>query len=257
MSFWVQLSLQDSWSPLMTHISSFHDHAMVVVIMIVSVIMYIILSLSFYPGFDRKITELESLEVVWTLFPGVVLGFLAIPSLHSLYLLDEVSNPSISIKAVGHQWYWSYEYTNFSDIEFDSFMSQSDGCESFRLLEVDSNTVVPVSQELRVVVSSADVIHSWALPSLGVKMDAIPGRLNQVCLYLNRSGLVYGMCSEICGAMHSFMPICIEAVTLDGFVSWLKSSLINFGYSRNLLVYPIWSVCFYSFGSVKHANCII
>jgi len=151
------------------------------------------------------------------------LVFLALPSLRLLYLLDEVNYPVLTVKAVGHQWYWSYEYSDFSDVEFDSYIVSSGDLEvgDYRLLEVDHRMVVPTWCDIRVLVSSADVLHSWAVPSLGVKVDAVPGRLNQLSFCVNRAGVYYGQCSEICGANHSFIPIAVEAVDVESFVSWL------------------------------------
>lgn len=151
---------------------------------------------------------------------------MALPSLRLLYLLDEVNDPGLSIKAVGHQWYWSYEYSDFLDLEFDAYMVSTRDLDrgDYRLLEVDHRTVVPVGVDVRVLVTAADVLHSWTVPCLGVKADAVPGRLNQVRFFVSRAGVYYGQCSEICGANHSFMPIVIEAVDVRDFVEWVTGS---------------------------------
>ena len=148
--------------------------------------------------------------------------FIAFPSLKLLYLIDETMEPSITVKAVGHQWYWSYEYSDYTDVdlEFDSYMIPTSDLElgDNRLLEVDNSLVLPIQSHVRLMVTSADVIHSFAVPSLGIKVDAIPGRLNQSDLFMKRPGLFYGQCSEICGSNHSFMPIAIRGVSLETFV---------------------------------------
>jgi cytochrome c oxidase subunit 2 len=128
----------------------------------------------------------------------------------------------ITIKTLGHQWYWSYEYTDVSNLEFDSFMLKDNTVN--RLLQVDNNTIIPINTQMRNLISSADVLHSWALPSLGVKADAIPGRLNQVNFYSNIPGVKFGQCSEICGANHRFIPIVLETSRINNFIKWLKSS---------------------------------
>jgi len=146
---------------------------------------------------------------------------LALPSLRLLYLLDEINDSALTLKVVGHQWYWSYEYSDFLDVDYDSYIIPFDDLSSgdYRLLEVDHRTVVPFSVDVRVLVSAADVLHSWTVPSLGVKADAVPGRLNQLSFFCSRSGVFYGQCSEICGANHSFIPIVVESVSIGDFVS--------------------------------------
>nr|YP_009116460.2 cytochrome c oxidase subunit II [Trypaea australiensis]AJD80488.2 cytochrome c oxidase subunit 2 [Trypaea australiensis] len=223
MTTWGYLGLQDSASPLMEQLIFFHDHAMVVIILIVSFVGYMMASLFFNKYIHRFLLENQNIEIVWTIIPAVILVFIAFPSLRLLYLLDEVNKPSVTLKVVGHQWYWSYEYSDFMQVEFDSYMVPTTdlGNEGFRLLDVDNRTVLPMNTQIRVLISAADVIHSWTVPALGVKADAIPGRLNQVNFLVNRPGLFYGQCSEICGANHSFMPIVIESVNVDSFLGWI------------------------------------
>nr|YP_007025686.1 cytochrome c oxidase subunit II [Neotrypaea thermophila]AEW68325.1 cytochrome c oxidase subunit II [Neotrypaea thermophila] len=225
MTTWGYLGFQDSASPLMEQLTFFHDHTMVVIILIMSFVGYMMGSLFVNKYINRFLLENQNIEIVWTIVPAVILVFIALPSLRLLYLLDEVNNPSVTLKAVGHQWYWSYEYSDFVQVEFDSYMvptvDLSD--DGFRLLDVDNRTVLPMNTQIRVLVSAADVIHSWTVPALGVKIDAIPGRLNQVGFMINRPGLFYGQCSEICGANHSFMPIVIESVNVDSFLGWVSA----------------------------------
>lgn len=198
----------------------FHDHAMVVLVMVISLVSYSSVVLLRGSLLSRYLLEGQEIETIWTILPAVVLVFLALPSLRLLYLLDEVNDPVLSLKAVGHQWYWSYEYSDFLSLEFDSYMVASDDLNEgdYRLLEVDHRTVVPAEACIRILVTSADVLHSWTVPSLGVKADAVPGRLNQLSFYVSRVGVYYGQCSEICGANHSFMPIVIEAVDVNSFI---------------------------------------
>nr|UFI48531.1 cytochrome c oxidase subunit II [Amalda depressa] len=222
MGLWGQLGFQDAASPLMEELIFFHDHAMMILIMIISLVGYAALFLMVNKYTCRSLVEGQEIETIWTVVPAVILVFLALPSLRLLYLLDEVGNCSLSVKTIGHQWYWSYEYSDFSSIEFDSYMIPSNELEpgDFRLLEVDHRMVLPTQTDIRVLVTSADVIHCWAVPSLGVKVDAVPGRLNQLSFFIKYPGVFYGQCSEICGANHSFMPIVVEAVPLKNFMEW-------------------------------------
>nr|QTT61149.1 cytochrome c oxidase subunit II [Tritia denticulata] len=222
MSLWGQLGFQDAASPLMEELIFFHDHAMMILVMIISLVGYAAVSLMVNKYTCRSLVEGQAIETIWTIIPAFILIFLALPSLRLLYLLDEIGDCSLTVKSIGHQWYWSYEYSDYSNIEFDSYMVPTNELEpgDFRLLEVDHRVVLPTQTDLRVLVTSADVIHSWAVPSLGVKVDAIPGRLNQLGFFIKYPGVFYGQCSEICGANHSFMPIVVEAVPLKNFLEW-------------------------------------
>lgn len=222
---WGQWGFQDAASPLMEQLIFFHDHAMLVLIMIVSLVGYAFIGLMRNKFTCRYLLEGQEIETIWTILPAIVLVFLALPSLRLLYLLDEINDPMLTIKAIGHQWYWSYEYSDFLNIEFDSYMVPTSDLQfgDYRLLEVDHRTVVPYNVNVRILVTAADVLHSWTVPSLGVKADAVPGRLNQLRFFINHAGVFYGQCSEICGANHSFMPIVIEAVNINTFISWVKS----------------------------------
>lgn len=157
--------------------------------------------------------------------PAVILVIIALPSLRLLYILDEVYNPTLTIKIIGHQWYWSYEYSDYKKIEFDSYIIPSPDLSpfNFRLLDVDNRIFVPYNSQIRVIITSLDVIHSWAIPALGLKIDGTPGRLNQAIFNINRVGLFYGQCSEICGANHRFIPIVIERIPPQKFLDWVNS----------------------------------
>jgi len=170
------------------------------------------------------------IELVWTISPALILVAIAFPSFQLLYMIDEVISPSITVKVVGHQWYWSYEYSDFVNeegeaIEFDSYMVPDADLElgQYRLLDVDNRVVVPVDTHIRFIVTGQDVIHDWAVPALGIKIDGTPGRLNQTSVIIEREGVFYGQCSEICGVYHGFMPIAVEAVSLEKYLSWLDS----------------------------------
>nr|WMQ72157.1 cytochrome oxidase subunit II [Okanagana fumipennis] len=225
MSNWSNINLQDAMSPLMEQIIFFHDHTLVILIVITVIVSYMMSTLFLNNMIDRLLLEGQLIEFVWTLFPAMTLIFIALPSLRLLYLLDEVNNPLLTIKIVGHQWYWSYEYSDFFDIEFDSYMKSMNNLDmnEFRLIEVDNRMILPFSTQIRLMITSTDVLHSWAMPSLGIKVDAVPGRLNQVSIMINRPGLIYGQCSEICGSNHSFMPIVIESISNKMFLYWLKN----------------------------------
>nr|AAY60825.1 cytochrome oxidase subunit II [Microtermes pakistanicus]AAY60826.1 cytochrome oxidase subunit II [Microtermes pakistanicus] len=222
MTTWLNLSLQDSASPTMEQLIFFHDHTLMIMLMIITTVMYTMVSIIQNKQTSRFILEGQMIETVWTIAPAIILVFIAMPSLRLLYLMDEVHNPALTLKAVGHQWYWSYEYSDFTKLEFDSYMTQDQQTDLFRLLDTDNRVVLPINSPTRMIVTAADVLHSWTVPSLGVKTDATPGRLNQVSFSINRPGILYGQCSEICGANHSFMPITIESVTTNQFINWVS-----------------------------------
>nr|YP_009350561.1 cytochrome c oxidase subunit II [Macrotermes vitrialatus]AQP27387.1 cytochrome c oxidase subunit 2 [Macrotermes vitrialatus] len=222
MTTWSNLGLQDSASPIMEQLIFFHDHALMIMLLIITTVMYTMVSIIKNKQTSRFILEGQMIETVWTIAPAIILVFIAMPSLRLLYLMDEVHNPALTLKAVGHQWYWSYEYSDFTKMEFDSYMTQEQQPDTFRLLDTDNRIVLPMNSPIRMIVTAADVLHSWTVPSLGVKTDATPGRLNQVSFSINRPGVLYGQCSEICGANHSFMPITIESVTTNQFINWVS-----------------------------------
>jgi cytochrome c oxidase subunit 2 len=225
MATWAQIGFQNRASPLIEQLIFFHDHALLILILITTLVGYFILSLVANKFVNRYLLDGQIIEIIWTVLPAVILIILALPSLRLLYLIDETTEPRITLKTVGHQWYWSYEYSDFKDIEFDSYMMPSNDLEKgqFRLLEVDNRVILPYLTQVRLLVTAGDVIHSWTIPSLGIKADAVPGRLNQLNVFFNRPGVFYGQCSEICGANHSFIPITVEAVNPADFLSWVKS----------------------------------
>nr|YP_010241507.1 cytochrome c oxidase subunit II [Grallina cyanoleuca]QTH79470.1 cytochrome c oxidase subunit II [Grallina cyanoleuca] len=216
-----QFGFQDASSPIMEELVKFHDHALMTALAICTLVLYL-LTVMLTEKLSSSTVNAQVIELVWTILPAMVLIMLALPSLQILYMMDEVNEPDMTLKAIGHQWYWSYEYTDFKDLTFDSYMTPTTDLPlgHFRLLEVDHRVVVPMESSIRVIVTADDVLHSWAVPSLGVKTDAIPGRLNQTAFTANRPGVFYGQCSEICGANHSFMPIVVESAPLANFESW-------------------------------------
>nr|ARI46954.1 cytochrome oxidase subunit II [Kunugia undans] len=225
MATWSNFNLQNGASPLMEQIIFFHDHTLIILIMITILVGYLMINLFFNKYINRFLLEGQMIELIWTILPAITLIFIALPSLRLLYLLDELNNPLITLKSIGHQWYWSYEYSDFFNVEFDSYMIPSNELPSngFRLLDVDNRIILPLNNQIRIMVTATDVIHSWTIPSLGVKVDANPGRLNQTNFFLNRPGIFFGQCSEICGANHSFMPIMIESVPIQNFINWINN----------------------------------
>nr|YP_009416692.1 cytochrome c oxidase subunit II [Cheirogaleus major]ACJ36173.1 cytochrome oxidase subunit II [Cheirogaleus major]ACJ36174.1 cytochrome oxidase subunit II [Cheirogaleus major]ACJ36175.1 cytochrome oxidase subunit II [Cheirogaleus major]ACJ36176.1 cytochrome oxidase subunit II [Cheirogaleus major]ACJ36177.1 cytochrome oxidase subunit II [Cheirogaleus major] len=223
----VQLGFQDAASPIMEELMYFHDHTLMIVFLISSLVLYIISLMLTTELTHTSTMDAQEVETVWTILPAVILILIALPSLRILYMMDEITTPSLTLKTMGHQWYWSYEYTDYENLCFDSYMTPSSDLKpgELRLLEVDNRVVLPTEMSIRMLISSEDVLHSWTVPSLGVKTDAIPGRLNQTTLMTSRPGIYYGQCSEICGANHSFMPIVLELVPLKHFEEWLLAML--------------------------------
>lgn len=225
MATWNNLNLQDRASPIIEQLSFFHDHALLIITIITILVGYLITSLLFNKLTNRYLLSGQTIEIIWTILPAFTLIFIALPSLRLLYLIDEINNPTITLKTIGHQWYWSYEYSDFLNIEFDSYIIPTNELtvEGFRLLDVDNRIILPINSQIRILVTAADVLHSWTIPALGVKVDATPGRLNQTNFLINRPGVFYGQCSEICGANHRFIPIVIESVPSNYFINWINT----------------------------------
>nr|QNV11932.1 cytochrome c oxidase subunit II [Planorbarius corneus] len=216
MSYWGQINLFDPASPIQEEMILFHDHAMVLLLGIFSFVALLGMKLLMNKFSSRTMLEAQTLETVWTIIPALLLIWLALPSLRLLYLLDEQANSSVVLKSTGHQWYWSYELPSLGQESFDSYMIPLNDLMNgeYNLLEVDNRVVTPYNVNTTVITTSADVLHAFTLPSVGMKMDSVPGRLNSMSMFLNWPGLYFGQCSEICGANHSFMPIVIEAVKI-------------------------------------------
>lgn len=225
MATWSNFNLQNGASPLIEQIIFFHDHTLIILVIITILVGYLIIRLFFNKYINRFLLEGQIIELIWTIIPAITLIFIALPSLRLLYLLDELNNPLITLKSIGHQWYWSYEYSDFNNIEFDSYITPINEITEnrFRLLDVDNRIVLPINNQIRIIVTATDVIHSWTIPSLGVKVDANPGRLNQTNFFINRPGIFFGQCSEICGANHRFIPIVIERISIKNFINWINN----------------------------------
>nr|YP_009648550.1 cytochrome c oxidase subunit II [Tetraphleps aterrimus]QCE31837.1 cytochrome c oxidase subunit II [Tetraphleps aterrimus] len=226
MSTWSAMNMPDSNSPIMEQLNFFHDHTMMILIMVTTMVSYMMFTMMQNKYMNRFLMEGQTIELIWTVMPAAILVFIALPSLRILYLMDEIYMPTLTIKAIGHQWYWNYEYSDFKNIEFESYMKPQIEMneEEFRLLDVDNRMILPNNSTTRILVTATDVIHSWTIPTIGVKIDATPGRLNQGSITIKRPGLMYGQCSEICGVNHSFMPIVIESVNMEQFMKWLNSN---------------------------------
>jgi len=220
MPSWIALSFQDNVSPSIEHILFFHDHAMIILILITILTLYLVTSLIIRKKFNKFIIEGQEIETIWTVLPAFILIFIAMPSLKTLYLIEDTKTPTVTLKITGHQWYWSYEYSSLNLVETESFIEQSN---SLRLLKTRELLHLPVSILIRSLVTSADVIHSWAIPSIGTKVDALPGRLNQIFLFSKRVGIFSGQCSEICGINHSFIPILAQFYSPREFIKKIKS----------------------------------
>lgn len=219
--------IQDRASPLIEQLIFFHDHTLIILIIITTLVGYIIIRIFFNKQNYRLLLEGQIVEIIWTLIPAIILIFIALPSLRLLYLLDEIHNPAITIKTIGHQWYWSYEYSDFSNIEFDAYIIPINEIipYNFRLLDVDNRIAIPFNSQVRILVTSRDVIHSWTIPSINIKIDATPGRLNQISIFTNRTGIFFGQCSEICGANHRFIPIVLERISPNIFINWISKMI--------------------------------
>nr|ALR69267.1 cytochrome c oxidase subunit II [Bemisia tabaci] len=220
MSIWGSVSFQNSASFTMEQMTFFYDFSFLIILLILMFVMYMMVYLMFESLIKCYDLDNQTMEFFWTILPLVILVFLAFPSIRILYLMDEMKSPIMTCKVLGHQWFWSYEYSDFSSFEFDSYMVFN----LMRLLEVDNCFVIPLGLKIRLLVSSVDVLHSWTVPAFGVKVDSVPGRLNQLNFVVNRLGVYFGQCSEICGVNHMFMPIMVEVVLNQGFSVWAENS---------------------------------
>jgi len=225
---WNLFNLQNGFSPIIEEFILFHDYLIIVLMFILSGVIVFILCFFGAQFCNRTLVEGQFLEALWTILPALALIRVALPSLRILYNLDTSNITHISLKVLGHQWYWSYEYRDFwampkeVPVIFDSYIISENDLDGslFRLLDADNRAVLPYLINARVLISSADVLHSWALPSIGVKLDATPGRLNQLAISRYQPGVLYGQCSEICGANHSYIPIVMEFINVEDFNHW-------------------------------------
>jgi len=239
-----QLGIQDPATPAAEGMILFNEFLMMFLLMIAVVVFWMLLKIliSFNDESNpvsEKFTHSSLLEIVWTLIPAFVLLIIAVPSFSLLYSLDEVIDPTLTVKVVGHQWYWSYEYIDLfrnGRYGFDSYMINTSDLKygTFRLLEVDHRLILPIKTHIRLLVTAADVLHSWAVPAFGIKIDACPGRISQVSLFIKREGVFYGQCSEICGVNHGFMPIVVRGVQ-ENLFNAVKVNIEQFALSNKVI----------------------
>ncbi|MAY74464.1 MAG: cytochrome c oxidase subunit II [Phycisphaerae bacterium] len=232
-----QLGFQDPATPIAEGIVRFHHDLIFILVFVCIFVFWMLIRIVLHFNVVKNsvpshVVHGTTIEIIWTIIPAVLLIIIAVPSFALLYSVDEVVDPSVTLKIIGHQWYWSYEYSDYEtkageSVAFDSYILPEDELSigDLRLLEVDNRIVLPVDTHVRLIVTSADVLHSWTIPSFGVKIDACPGRLNEASLFIQRPGVFYGQCSEICGVNHGFMPISVEALKLEDYVSWVASKL--------------------------------
>lgn len=211
-TFYPKYDFLDSGSYIMDGIISLNDHIIFYELMILSLVAWSLIAI-LYKNNNFILKDLNKgslIEIIWTLIPGIILILIALPSFRLLYLMDDFIDSNITVKIIGNQWYWSYNYKDI--LEFDSYLAQDLNKGFFRLLDTDEHLILPSNTPIRLLITASDVIHSWSIPALGIKMDAIPGRLNQVGIEIYRSGLYFGQCYELCGINHAFMPITLKVI---------------------------------------------
>ncbi len=231
-----QMHFQEAASPVMEGLHDMHVLLMYIITGI-ALVVFLLLGYIFYKFRHHKnptpstFTHNTTLEIIWTILPIIILVIIGIPSIRLLQKMETPPNAEMTVKAVGHQWYWSYEYPDSKNegthFEFDSYMIETKDLKpgQLRLLDVDNPMVVPVDTVIRVLITAVDVLHSFAVPSLGVKRDAVPGRINETWFSIKKPGMYYGQCSELCGAKHGFMPIAVKAVSKQEYQEWLNTKV--------------------------------
>jgi cytochrome c oxidase subunit 2 len=225
------MGFQDPASNYFIAMIDLHDNIMFYLIIISTLVTWILGSCFNRKDHLRYLSHGNLIEVIWTLTPAVILWLIGLPSLKLLYIMDEILDAEITVKATAAQWYWQYSYGDYTKnnegITFDSFMIAEDDLElgEFRKLTVDNALVLPINTSIRMIVTSNDVIHAFAIPSLGIKIDAMPGRLNTIGFTINRETMLFGQCSELCGVLHDSMPIQIKAVNIPSYLGYIQGSL--------------------------------
>ncbi len=229
------VDFQPALSPSMEEIADFNFMVTIIIVVISAFVFGLMAWVLIRYNAKRNPTPSRTthntlLEVAWTIVPVIILLIIAVPSFRLLYFVDRTEEADMTLKAIGHQWYWSYEYPDHGDFTFDAVMLEDDELEEgqLRLLETDNAIVLPVDTNVRLLTTADDVIHSWAVPALGVKLDSVPGRVNETWFRINREGTYYGQCSELCGTLHGFMPIKIEAVSQEAFDAWVETAREEF-----------------------------
>jgi len=239
-----QMGFNESVTTVMSDIVHLHDRILLPIIVAISVFVLFLLLYSIFKfrasknPIPSKTSHNTFIEIMWTVIPCLILVVIAVPSFRLLYKQDIIPKADVTIKATGYQWYWGYEYPD-QNIAFDANMIDTKNLKSnqLRLLETDNHVVVPVNKVIKVLITANDVLHAWAVPSFGVKRDAVPGRINETWFKAEKEGVYYGQCSELCGSRHSFMPITVRVVSDKQYNEWLKESKIKFAkYPENNLV---------------------
>jgi len=239
-----QMGFNDSVTTVMNDIVHLHDRILLPIIVAISVFVLFLLLYSIFKfrasknPIPSKTSHNTFIEVMWTVIPCLILIVIAIPSFRLLYKQDIIPKADVTIKAIGYQWYWGYEYPD-QNIAFDANMIETKNLKPNqpRLLETDNHVVVPVNKVVKVLITANDVLHAWAVPSFGVKRDAVPGRINETWFKAEKEGVYYGQCSELCGSRHAFMPITVRVVSDKQYNEWLKEAKIKFAkYPENNLV---------------------
>ena len=230
-----QMGFREAASPVMERIISFHNFLMVISVAIALFVMVLLAYVMVRFRASRnpnpsKTTHNALIEVMWTVIPIIILVVMAFPSFRLLYYMDKTNDPEMTLKVIGHQWYWSYEYPDHGEFVFDSILIEEADLKAGqeRLLHTDNEVVLPIDTNIRILVTADDVLHNWALPSFGIKMDAVPGQLNETWVRITKPGLFYGMCSELCGVRHAFMPITVRAVSKEKFAKWVEKAKSEF-----------------------------
>jgi cytochrome c oxidase subunit 2 len=230
-----QLGLQDAATPVMERIVDFHDALLVVISVISAFVLALLLYVIFRFNEKRNPTPSRTahntlIEVLWTALPVIILIGITIPSIRLIWYADRTQDADMTIKAIGHQWYWSYEFPDNGNFTFDALLVPDSDLQpgQLRLLETDNRIVLPIDTNIRLLVTATDVIHSWAIPAFGVKLDTVPGRVNETWMRITREGTYYGQCSELCGIGHGYMPIAVEAVSKPAFDAWVAEAQVKF-----------------------------
>jgi cytochrome c oxidase subunit 2 len=229
-----QMNFQPAASPVMDMIESLHDLLLFIIVVISAFVLGLLAFACFRFRADRnpepsRRTHNTVLEIAWTAIPVLILVVIAIPSFKLLYFMDRAANPAMTLKAIGHQWYWSYVYPDNGNFTFDARMVTAEEAVAkqqnvVRLLDTDEEVVLPIGKNIRIQITSEDVIHSWTIPSFGIKHDAVPGRINESWFNIEKPGIYYGQCSELCGMQHAYMPIKVRAVSPEEFDAWVKQA---------------------------------
>lgn len=227
------MGFQEAATPTKERMEEFHNMLLYVIfgiaIFVLLLLIYVVLRFNSKVNPEPStVTHNVTLEIAWTIIPVIILLIIAVPSFKLLYYADRIENPDMTIKVTGYQWYWGYQYPDHGDIEFSSYMVSDDEIDTskgqVRLLSTDNPVVVPVNKNIQVILTAGDVLHSWAVPALGVKQDTVPGKLTETWFRITKPGVYYGQCSELCGKDHGFMPVEIHAVSEEEFASWVQEN---------------------------------